>query len=214
MANPKAHQRYYVNGKRVVNASGPANLLDPGEGLRMWYYYKGIDGENPQEIFRQSGKRGTLAHTIIEKEWGGPEPDYENYSKADIESAENAVLSYYEWAKDHTLEPILIEGQMVSEKYMYGGTCDFYGKLDGKLTLIDLKTSSGIYENYYYQLAAYWNLLVENEYKVEQVAILRVGREEDEGFEFRVIPMEILKIAWQVFRLLLKIYYLKKKVRA
>ena len=71
------------------------------------------------------------------------------------------MLSYYAWKNSNKVEPILLEQSMVSEVYQYGGRFDFVGKVNGFLTLADFKTGKGIYPEFFYQLAAYNQMLWE-----------------------------------------------------
>ena len=98
----------------------------------------------------------------------------------------------------------------MSEKYRYGGTLDFYCKVDGKLTLIDFKSGKGIFNEHFLQTSSYANLLTENKYKVQQIMILNIGRNEDEPFQHREIPMKTAKKYFEMFKALLKVYYIKK----
>jgi len=54
------------------------------------------------------------------------------------------------------------------------------------LELLDFKTGKGIWPEYFYQLAAYRQLAKEQGHKIEHARILRIGREENEGFEERL----------------------------
>jgi hypothetical protein len=51
--------------------------------------------------------------------------------------------------------PISIEGTVWSHNYGYAGSYDAIVQIDGKTTLIDLKTSTGVYADYALQLSAY-----------------------------------------------------------
>lgn len=77
----------------------------------------------------------------------------------------------------------------VSERYKYGGTLDFYCKVDGKFTLVDFKSGKGIFNEHFLQVSSYANLLTENKYKVEQIMILNIGRNENEPFDHKEIKM-------------------------
>ena len=88
---------------------------------------------------------------------------------------------------------------------MYGGTPDWFGQLDGRWVLLDFKTSRGIYNDHLFQLSAYWNLLVEQDFEVDEARILRVGREESEGFEERTVSAESLPMYFEVFKAALKL---------
>lgn len=121
--------------------------------------------------------------------------------------AEKCFQKYLDWEKEHDIQPILLEAQLVSEKYKFGGTLDNYCLLDEIPTLIDYKTSKAIYEDYFYQLAGYKILLEEYGHPVEQCLILRIGRDEAEGFE--VCNRDNLEVEKQIFLHCLGIYHLK-----
>lgn len=83
---------------------------------------------------------------------------------------ENVVLSlehmtsinnFVKWAEDNKVEFLESEKRIYSEEWMVAGTCDFVCKIDGKLYVGDLKTSSGIYEEYFLQTAAYGKMMME-----------------------------------------------------
>jgi hypothetical protein len=119
----------------------------------------------------------------------GEELDLSDYTPNQVSAAENAVLSFFEWEKGKELETIRSEAQLVSETHKYGGTVDWYGTINGQAALVDIKTGKAIYDEMVYQVAAYAQLLVENNYSLKEVRILQVGRDETEGFSERVIPI-------------------------
>ncbi len=99
-----------------------------------------------------------------------------------------------------------MELSLVSEAHRYGGTFDWYGLGGGVLTVIDFKTSSGIYPDHCYQVSAYHHLLIENGYEVAEARVLQVGRAEGEEYSERVLSVPEIEPYWQVFKaaLLLK----------
>ena len=133
------------------------------------------------------------------------EPDLSDFTPNQVSLAENAMLSYLEWERGRELETILSETPLVSELYMFGGTPDWYGLIDGVPTVMDIKTGKGIYDEALYQGAAYAHLLGENGYEREPtVRVLQVGRDETEGFSERVVTDT--DCYWQVFLDALKLY--------
>ena len=82
-------------------------------------------------------------------------------------------------------------------------------EMSGNFTLIDFKTSNGIHDSYFYQLAAYRRLLEEQGWPVASARILRIGRDESEGFE-EVIRTS-LDNEWQIFLKCLEIYRRRRK---
>ena len=100
---------------------------------------------------------------------------------------------------------------MVSELYQYGGTVDIYAKINGVYEIIDIKTGSGIYSDYFFQVTAYMELLRENGYEVERARILNIPRADDEGFIERFVPKP--DVCFKVFKNLRETYQLLKEVK-
>ncbi|KKL99201.1 hypothetical protein LCGC14_1816740 [marine sediment metagenome] len=207
----KAHTRY--RGKDNSIFPGVTTILDilNKPALVKWANNLGLQGIDSTKYRDEMADIGTLAHLMILNHFNKEETDTSEYSKDQIEKAENCLLSFYEWEKGHTIEPILIEQQLVSETYRYGGTIDLYCRLDGVLTLVDFKTGKAIYSEMMYQLAAYQQLLESNNHICMNTRILRIGRDEDEGFEERVkvdLTLELL-----LFQHCQGIYNLQKQIR-
>lgn len=202
----KAHVRYQLaDGTRVPGVTTVLNVIAK-PALISWANRMGLDGINTAKHVDELADIGTLAHAMIAHHLGGPPPDLDDYSKNQIDRAENSVLSFHEWAKGKELVTVLSEEQMVSEELSYGGTCDWVGHIDGVLTLLDLKTGKAIYDEMLYQVAAYWNLLREGLYLVSEIRILQVGRSEDEGFSERIIPAATIPKYFAVFTAALHLY--------
>lgn len=206
----KAHTVYKTSdGKRVPGATTVTGLLNKPY-LIKWANNLGLDGIDSSKYTDEAAKVGTLAHAMIQADLTGEEIDKNQFSKEQIDLAENAVISFFEWKGRHKVEPIICEKPMVSDKMMFGGTVDCYCLLDGVPVLLDFKTGKAIYEEYFVQTSAYAELLRENGYPVEEVRILRVGRDETEGFEERAV--KDTRKWFSVFENLLNIYYLKKEL--
>jgi hypothetical protein len=119
----------------------------------------------------------------------------------------NGFNLFLKWEKQHELKPILLEEQLVSEKWKYGGTPDFYGWIDGEKTLLDFK-SSGVYSDQFIQLAAYKNLIEETNGKVDNCWVLVLPT--DKGL--REAQREDVSDHWEIFTHLLEVYRLLKKI--
>lgn len=207
----KAHTVYKTkDGQRVPGATTITGLLNK-PFLITWANRLGLEGIDSTKYRDAAADIGTLAHAMIQAHLQGEEPDTSNYSPEQISLAENAVLSYLEWEKNHVVEPVFCEKPMVSEVHKYGGTVDCYCKLDGVYTLLDFKTGKAIYDEYFVQLSAYKTLLEEHGHPVDACRILRVGRDETEGFEDRAASS--IDDYFGIFKNLLGVYYAKKKLR-
>jgi hypothetical protein len=207
----KAHIRYKgANGENVPGVTTILGILNK-PALVKWANNLGLQGIDSSRYRDEMADIGTLAHYLIMCHLTGQTPDTADYSPNQLEMAENATLSYYEWAKGHTIEPILVEEALVSDQYGYGGTVDLYAAVDGVKTLVDFKTGKALYPEMLYQLAAYKQLLQEHGYEVGPARILRIGRDADEGFEEKVVTG--LERQWAIFNHCLGIYNLQKVIK-
>jgi len=208
----KAHTVYKLkDGTRVPGATTVLGVLNKGDGLIHWAWDLGMQGIDWRKYRDATADVGTLAHYLVEQHLRGEEPDLSTYSQEFIDKAYNSFRKYLDWEKENDVETIFVESPLVSEKYKYGGTIDCYAKVNGKLTLLDLKTSKAIYPTMIMQLAAYRKLLLEHGYKVQKTMILRIGRTEEEGFEVHVGKK--LNKYWKIFQNCLNIYNLKKELK-
>ena len=206
----RAHVRYKTSDGQIVPGTTTITGLLNKPQLVRWANQLGLEGIDSSKYTDEAAAVGTLAHALIQADLQKDTIDRTLYSPQQWDLAENALLSYFEWKARHKIEVILCEQQMVSDKMRYGGTIDCYCNLDGKPTLLDFKTGKAIYDEYFVQLAAYKELLKENGHPVEQVRILRVGRDETEGFEERSVADT--RKYFDIFQSLLNVYYLKREL--
>lgn len=207
----KAHVVYKTSaGKRVPGATTITGLLNKPY-LIKWANNLGLEGIDSSKYTDEAAAVGTLAHQMVQDHLQKHKTDLSLYSPLQVSLAENSFLSYLHWEEGHEIEPIICEVPLVSDEMEYGGTVDCYCKLDGVPTIVDFKTGKAIYDEYFVQVSAYRNLLVEHGYPVEQIKILRIGRDETEGFEERTVTDD--RDYFDIFINLLDIYYLKKKLK-
>jgi hypothetical protein len=69
--------------------------------------------------------------------------------------------AFHKWIEANKIEVLAVERRIFSKEFFYAGTCDLVAKIDGKLGVIDYKTSSGIYPEMQMQTAAYQHALQE-----------------------------------------------------
>lgn len=145
-----------------------------------------------------SGILGTLVHKWVENYigWrvlGSPEGAKPDFPVSVI--AKTACERFMFWEAEHKVKFLVTEQQVYSKEYNYTGTLDFICIIDGKMYIGDLKTSSGIWPEYFLQTAAYRHARQE-EYPEEIYAgqiIVRVGKR-DEEFAGRKGGVEIAYI--------------------
>lgn len=207
----RAHITYKLaNGTAVPGVTTVLGVLNK-PALIKWANNLGLIGIDSSKYVDEKAAIGTLAHQMIADYLRGVETDTSEYSKVQIDQAENAVLAFFEWEKTRPIEVVLVEEPLVSEQFRFGGTVDCLGKVNGDLCLIDFKTSSGIFPEMMVQLAAYRQLLIECGHDITESIILRVGRTADEGFEERMVNH--LDKRWEIFQHCLAIYNLQREVK-
>jgi len=107
-----------------------------------------------------SANVGTLTHKWVEKlvegllgaKYGLPQV-LEDMPRD--EKIAHMTDKFVKWIKDNKVEFLSSEEQVYSREHWYAGTYDFMCKIDSKVYLGDLKTSSGIYDEMFFQTAAY-----------------------------------------------------------
>lgn len=211
MGRTKVHTIYKnKDGKRLPGTTTITGILGK-PALIHWAWDLGIKGIDYKKFRDDKADIGSLAHYFIMCHLRNEKPDTSDYTANQISQAENALISFWEWEKVHTIEPVVIEEPMISEQYQYGGTSDLVCKMNGELCLVDFKTGKGIYPEMLYQLAAYRQILKENGHEITNSRILRIGRDESEGFEER--PVRDLDKQWRVFLACLEVYTLQKEIK-
>lgn len=176
-----------------------------------WANRLGLAGIDSSKYTDEARDIGNAAHYLIEAKLRGVEPDMDDFSMNQIKRAAFGVEAFDAWAKEHTVEPQLLEAAFTSDEYRYGGQIDFYGLLDGVPTLLDFKTSSDLYPEHGWQVSGYWKLLKLHGHEVKGVRILRVGRTPDEGFDEHVLTGIQVTKGWRVFEALLNLYWVHKE---
>lgn len=207
----KAHQRYRLADKTIVPGVTTICGLRSKPFLVPWANKLGLAGIDSSKYVDEKADIGSLAHLMIQNDLRGATTDTSEYSKFVIDKAAICFSKFCSWKNKHTLEPIFLEKELVSEGERFGGCIDYYGKVDGVLELLDFKTAKAIWDEVDYQLAGY-EILLESEFlEVNNRRILRIGRTEDEGFEEK--ERRDLTLQKVIFRALLTIYNTEKLLK-
>lgn len=103
----------------------------------------------------KAGDWGTSVHKAIE-EWIKEDGKIPELDEKGMEVFKN----FTHWALENKVEFLESEKHVYSEKDWIGGIVDLVIKMDGKKYIADIKTSSGIYDEAFFQMGAY-NLCLE-----------------------------------------------------
>ena len=140
----KVHTQYFSNnGDSVVGVTTVLNTVLAKPALIHWSWECGMKGLDYRKMRDKAGDVGTITHLLIMHHLKKTEPDLSEFSPKDVEASQNCMKSFYEWEKQHKLEPLILEIPLVSDIYGFGGTPDFIGKVDGNLEILDYKSGGG-----------------------------------------------------------------------
>jgi len=215
----KQHTRYYnAAGKQVPGVTTITGVMAK-PALKFWANNLGLEGIKIQDYVDDLAESGKCAHAMIEQHilnylnLTDDEADTSEYSQDQIDRAENSFLKYLEWEKGQDLQYVAAEKKVVHEGMQYGGTADIVAYWGGVLYLLDIKTSKAIYEDMFTQLAGYFDALHHNGYSVEHATIVRVGRDETEGFEIKTCSGDLLDLHSERFDVCRELYTVNSKIK-
>ncbi len=161
-------------------------------------YYGGINAA----VLNAAADRGTEVHEAME-----------NYALYGIEEISEDRAGYFEglkgWFDEAKPEPMACEYAMCHRFLGYAGKADMVCLLDGKVTLVDYKTTSKIVRGLTrVQLEAYAQALKSQGIAIERKMIVQVTKEGKVTVdEYEANDKE----AWQVFSALLNVRNFAKK---
>lgn len=104
-----------------------------------------------------AGDVGTFIHDYARRRLAG-----EQVVVADAdEPTRKAIDAFEKWRSEREIVPIALERRVFSKAEWYAGTCDFFGHIDGRLSILDFKTGKGIYDEFWLQTSGYKHALAE-----------------------------------------------------
>lgn len=165
---PNSHQ-YKIDGQRVPSVTSALSCIAK-PGLVYWsanvacQYLINILNNNssitPQDIEiahkqhlakkEEAATSGTMVHEWAEGYIKGAKPTF-----PEDQEVMNGVSAFLQWVDQHNVKFISSERFVYSLSRNYVGQMDAEAEIDGKLCVIDFKTSKGIYKEMLYQTAAY-----------------------------------------------------------
>ena len=216
MPHPKGGYKL-KDGTRVPGTTTIIGRFKESGGLLYWACEQGkaIERGEISSLYDkrdEAAEAGTLAHSIVEAHINGEGWDISLYPQEIQDQATQAFEAYLTWERMTKLEIIEQEMELVSETYRFGGCPDAIGKIDGKLCMVDWKTSNSVYQDYLIQLAAYKQLWEEN-YPGRPLEGFHLCRFSKTSGDFAHHYYSELDDAWEQFKLFRKAYDLDRKLK-
>ena len=160
---PNSH-KYLVNNKLVSGSvTGILSVFDKSQVLINWatelfrdYLLDeiGIDNIKEEHIYtgcdlhferkQKAADIGNAIHLWCSQYIKGEKPEMPEEKEVQI-----GVNAFMDWINANKVKFISSERAVYSKKYDYIGMLDIEAKINGKLMLIDLKSSNGIYNTMY-----------------------------------------------------------------
>lgn len=192
----EVRHRFWANEVGVPSVTHFTGVVDKSRPLMIWQ--ERLTREGLLERWRKSGgvltekdilecvaihrvkkeqaaTSGTAAHAWAEDFAKGLNPEMPTDEKV-----ANAVMAFLKWIDEEKFKITMPEKHLYSKKYKFAGIADAIAKRKGKLALIDYKTSSGVYDEMYFQTAAYQQMLIEMGIKIVERWIVRFDKETGE----------------------------------
>lgn len=205
---------YFLDdGTKVPGVTTVLSRFKESGGLIHWAWNEGMEGRDYRETRDAAANAGTIAHALVECDIRAKAFDPSGHQTEALEKAYMAFAAYLEWKEQTNLKPVASEVALISEKHRFGGTLDAM-LVNGKLSLGDVKTSAGIYQEYLYQLAAYGIVWEENnpDRPIEGgYHLLRFSKQEG---DFHHHYFGDLSEARRGFLLMLELYEIDKRLKA
>jgi hypothetical protein len=199
---PDSH-RYYVNGKPKTGVTTYISIVDRSRPLITWatelyrdFLLEHKDALNDtvplwavhdgcgihQERKQEAASIGDEAHSWIERHIKGETPEMPERKGAQI-----AVNAFLDWVAANKVKFVSSERVVYSKKHDYIGKMDIEAKVNGKLCLIDIKTSNGLYNTFGLQTAAYLKADEEESGKKYHGRwLIRLAKETEEEYRARM----------------------------
>jgi hypothetical protein len=169
--------RFYRNEDGVFVPS-VTTILEAYPKDAAFYQWLKNNGQDSDQLRDKAAERGTAVHTLTEAYDNGSEVSLLNEDgRPGWKLTEWAMFErYVEFSQRFSPTIKMNEQNYVSAELGYAGTIDRVMSVDGRLLLVDIKTSGSVWPAYWLQLAAYRRLLSEvGGVEVDGVAILHLN---------------------------------------
>ena len=165
----KEHNGYVIDGVWFPRVT---SIISIKAKPALYRFYADLENyAEGERIKKLSADEGTRVHEAAEAILTGREPVVDS----DISPAIKAFEKFIE-ERNIQVDPEWVERRVVNYSDRYAGTVDAVALIDGKLGVLDLKTSQGIYRDYNLQLGAYFPPLQEELRSLQTRWILRVDQ--------------------------------------
>ncbi len=155
----KDRHDYLLNGKPLTSVTTILKIIGKGDFITQWASNLAVEENDKyawKKALEKAGKFGTNVHKAVELFVTNSE------SGVALTSQEQTAFDNFKnWYVTNNVKLIESEKTVYSKSSWYAGTIDLILEIEGKIWIADVKTSSAIYPEYFFQTAAYQKALVE-----------------------------------------------------
>lgn len=201
-------QGYYLqDGTRVPSVTTIIGATFAKPALTAWANRLGLQGIDSDTVRDQRAGEGSCMHEHIRAHLRLEDPDLSPFSPSAKAAGLMGFLRWRrEWFDRHDVQVVEIERPLVSEQHRYGGTPDLIACVDGRLELLDWKTSKQVYREHLVQAAAYAAMAWELGHRIEAVRVVAVSTEADGEVKEHVVGVLDVRPHFQAFLAALRLY--------
>lgn len=144
----KTIDSYVIDGKEVPRVTNICNMINK-PGLYFWYGKYGT--KRCKKMSQSSMRFGSLFHRLAELRMDDKKVNIKQHQKP----MRGCYHAFIKWRKQHIFGHVETEVILHNQKYGYAGTCDLAATIDGKVGVVDWKTSTDMYLEHLLQVSAY-----------------------------------------------------------
>lgn len=172
-------------------------------GLVNWANSLGWKRQSYKKVLEEKAEHGTYVHELFYEYMFKEGKQFDISQPGMLENIKIYLNNFKKFLEDYGIKPIWGEKSFTTNTY--GGTVDLLCEIDGKLTILDFKTSKKFYSSHFIQLGAYIQLLDYNGIHVEQVGIVQVS---DNEIKLMIKQRDEMDIYVELFNNLANTFYI------
>jgi len=205
--------RFYLTeqGNYVPSVTTILDCYPKSAGFYEWLKKVGEDADSIRD---EAGDRGSTVHKLTERYDAGEEVALINEAgNIDYKLLEWSMFErYVEFRRRFPVNIIHSELNLISDKLGFAGTLDRVVEFNGRMLILDIKTSNSLYDHYWLQMAAYCKLLeeVQPDLKIQGYGVLwlnantrtdgKVGAVQGKGWQLVERKAEDMSKDWPLFQ--------------
>lgn len=147
--------------------------------------------EESKKIMEEAAEEGTLVHETIERLINGETINVALLTPK-ARRCVQAFISWYRKVKPKILHNELRVDYDMRGEYSYAGTIDLVVEIEGKVWIVDVKTSANVWPEHHIQVTAYWKCWQCDITKPmgDKGAILHLNSKTKQGYSWNEVDLE------------------------